>query len=89
MESIQPYFFDAVESADGIWTVTGAVAAYDLRPEDPAGYRTNFICSTWLVDLNQTPEPASDWESAGVATSLNNVRLDPADFASTYAEVCL
>jgi len=86
MNSIQPYFpnLKPVEQSPGMWRVTGAVVAYDTEEGSPDG-RTNFVCSTWDVDL--THEPATlDWEHRAAQQSMG--RLPIGEFENMYAAQC-
>jgi hypothetical protein len=93
MESIEPYIYGVSQTAEpGTWLITGAVVAYDTRPADPAfpdGYRTNFVCSKWSVDLNVQPAPTSHWTIVRDQAQRTAQKVPPAEFASMYADTCL
>ena len=90
MESIHPYFLVSKESDAGMWTIIGAVAVYDYRPDSdhPDGFRTNFVCSIWQVDMNLVPTPTSHWQSLQREEEFDHL-VNPADFAITHARTCL
>lgn len=82
MNSIQPYFSDQQANGTDKWTVNGAVVAYDVSDESADG-RTNFICSTWDVDL---AKKTSHWNIAG--SEQYPGKVPSSDFGSTYNTVC-
>jgi hypothetical protein len=91
MESIEPYILGSTEIAPGRWLIEGAIAAYDTQAVSeryPTGYRTNFVCSTWIVDLNAEPAPTSDWTGIRNHEFAAEGKLDASEFPAAYAAWC-
>ena len=91
MESIEPYIVGSSEIEPGRWLIEGAIAAYDTQAVSekyPTGYRTNFVCSTWIVDLNADPAPTSDWTGIRNHEFAAEGKLDASQFPAAYADWC-